>query len=87
MGTDVSAGLISGLGRSHDGKVYRLERPGHSQQAPEMLHPGLKPARRDRREVALEGVPLGGNRETRIKNTDNTLVIQKDVRRWSGAQG
>lgn len=55
VGTDASAGLISGPGRSHDGKVYRLEGPGHSQQAPEMLHPGLKPARRDRKEERLLG--------------------------------
>lgn len=25
--------------------------------------------------------------EARVKNTDNTLIIQKDVRWWSGAQG
>lgn len=55
VGTDASAGLISGPGRSHDGKVYRLEGPGHSQQAPEMLHPGLKPARRDRKERGCLG--------------------------------
>lgn len=55
VGTDASVSLISGPGRSHDGKVYRLEKHGHSQRAPEMLHPGLKPTRRDRKERGCLG--------------------------------
>lgn len=39
------------------------------------------------KETAWEGIPLCGTGKTVVKNTDNTLITQKEVKSLSGDQG